>query len=164
MKMRIPFRLFLLVLFSFPSPSLAKEFKTYSQEVAFLKLKLDCSIEKVIPTSKSFGALYICTFGKAKTAKWFVSEKSDKGRVQSIGLMWVDWQIDTGYGIRADWKEVEKALELLIGLYVPTRLDDLRKAFWDSKNEDFSTSDFSIYYTCRPGPQKDLRTIVIQEK
>lgn len=147
-----------------PSFSFANEFEKYSEEVSKARLKLDCSEEKEIPATKSFGALYICTLGKAKTAKWFITEKPNTGSVRSIGLMWVDWQIDAGYGIRADWQEVEKALEYLIGRYVPTRQTDLRKAFWDSHNEDFSTSDFMIYYTFKPGPEKDERIVVIEEK
>ena len=164
MKMSISSRLCLLMLFIFPSPSFAKGFQTYSQEVLLAKLVLDCSTEESIPANKDFGALYICTFGKAKTARWFVSEKPQTGEVQSIGLMWVDWQIDTGYGVRADWDEVEKALDFLIYWYAPARRNDLTKAFWDSKNEDFSTSDFNLYYTCRPDTRKDERIIVIEEK
>lgn len=125
---------------------------------------LDCSTEEEIPATKDFGALYIGTLGKFKTARWYVSEKPQTGWVQSVGLMWIDWQIDTGYGIRADWKEVEKVVDFLIYWYVPAIRNDLRKAFWDSKNEDFNTSNFTIYYTCRPGPQRDDRMIVIQEK
>ena len=162
--MSVPLQLCLLVILFFPIPSLAKGFQTYSQEVLLAKLVLDCSTEEDIPAKKDFGALYICTFGKAKTARWFVSEQPQTGKVQSIGLMWVDWQIDTGYGIRADWKEVEKVLDFLIYWYVPARRNDLTKAFWDSKNEDFSTSDFTIYYTFRPDLQKDERIIVIEEK
>ena len=157
-------RLCLLVLFIFPSPLSARGFQTYSQEVVLAKSVLDCSTEEDIPATKNFGALYICTFGKAKTAKWFISEKPKTGRVQKIGLMWVDWQKDTGYGIRADWKEVEKALDFLIDSYVPIRRNDLTKAFWDQKNEDFSTSEFMIYYTVKAGPQKDERIVVVEEK
>ncbi len=157
-------RLCLLVLFIFPSPSFARGFQTYSQEVLLAKSVLECSTEEDIPATKNFGALYICTFGKAKTAKWFVSENLEAGRVESIGLMWVDWQIDTGYGIRADWKEAEKALDFLIGLYAPTRRNELTRAFWDSKNKDFSTSDFMIYYTFKAGVQKEERIVVIEEK
>jgi len=127
-------------------------------------LTLDCSSEKAIPATKDFGALYICVLGQAETLRWFISENPSNGEVHNIGLMWVDWQVDTGYGVRADWKEAEKTLDFLIGRYVPTRQNDLLKAFWDSKNEDFSTSDFMIYYTFNAGPQKDERIVVIEKK
>ena len=136
----------------------------YSQEVILAKLALDCSIEENIPATKNFGALYICTFGEAKTAKWFISEMPNTGKVKSIGLLWVDWQIDNGYGIRADWKEVEKALDFMIYWYVPTRRKDLLKSFWDSKSEDFNTPEFMIYFTFKAGTQNDERIVVIEEK
>lgn len=164
MRTSVPFQLILLVLFFFPSPSFAKGFQTYSQEVILAKLVLECSTEEDIPATKNFGALYICTFGKAKTAKWYVSEKPKTGMVQNIGLIWVDWQIDIGYGSRADWKEVEKALDFMIYWYVPTRRKDLLKAFWDSKNEDFNTPDFMIYYTFKAGSQKTERLVVVEGK
>lgn len=164
MRINVPFQFSLLVLFIFPSPLFAKGFQTYSQEVLLTKSVLDCSTEKNIPATKNFGALYICTFGKEKTAKWFISEKHKTGNVGSIGLMWIDWQIDTGYGIRADWKEVENVLDFLINRYVPTRRKDILKAFWDSKNEDYKTPDFNIYYTFKAGTQKDERLIVVEEK
>ena len=164
LEKNILLRLCLLVVLLFPIPSFAQGFQNYSKEINFAKQTLDCSEEKVIPAAKDFGALYICTFGKAKTARWFVSEKPKTGGVQNVGLMWVDWQIDNGYGIRADWEEAEKALDLLIDLYVPTIRNDLTKAFWDSKNEDFSTADFTIYYTFKADLHKDERIVVIEEK
>ena len=156
------FSIFLLLIV--PNLLFAQGFQKYSEEVFRIKSTLDCSEEQDIPAIKDFGALYICTLGKAKTARWFISEKPKTENVQNIGLMWVDWKIDNGYGTRADWKVVEKALEYLIGLYVPSRGKELRKAFWDSNNEDFSTSDYMIYYTFREGPQKDERIVIIEEK
>ncbi len=164
MRLSIPIHLCLLVSFLFPTLLCAKGFKKYSEEISLAQLILDCSREKNIAANNDFGALYICSLGKAKTARWFVSEKPKTGEVQSIGLMWVDWRVDNGYGIRADWKEVEEALDFLIGWYVPTSRNDLTKAFWDSKNEDISTSDFIVYYTFKPGIEKDERLVVIQEK
>jgi hypothetical protein len=165
MRMSIPYQFsFLFFFLIFPTLLFAEGFQKYSQEVFQAKSILDCSEEKDIPAINDFGALYMCTLGKAKTARWFVSEKPKTENVQNIGLVWIDWKVDTGYGIRADWKEVENALEYLIGLYIPTRRKDLRKAFWDSKNEDFSTSDFRIYYTFKEGLRKDERIVIIEEK
>ena len=162
--MKIPFLLCLLVILVFPNSLRAQGFREYLQEVYLAKAVLDCTTEKDIPATKTFGALYICTIGRAETAKWFISEKPKTGRVQNIGLMWVDYQKDTGFGARADWKEVEKVLNFLIGWYVPTRRIELNKAFWDSNNEDFSTSDFMIYYTFKSDLHKDERIVVIEQK
>ena len=164
MRMSIFSRLCLLILFLFATPSFASGFQTYSQEVLTSKMTLDCSVEKAVSAIRDFGALYICTIGKAKTARFFVSEKPLIGEVLGIGLIWDDWQIDTGYGVRADWQDVEKVLDFLIAWYVPSKRNDLTKAFWDSKNEVFYTSDFVIYYNVKPSPQKDRRIMVIQEK
>lgn len=163
MRMNFPFILGLLVILTSPDLLFAQEFQSYKEEVSRAKAVLKCSTEKDVQATKNFGALYVCTIGKAKTAKWFISEKPGTGRVQNIGLMWIDWQVDNGFGIRADWKEVEKALNFLISRYVPTRRIDLNKAFWDSSNEDFSTPDFRIYYTIKPDHQKDERIVVIEE-
>ena len=164
MRPRTLLRLCLLVCLFTTNPSFAKGFKKYSEEVSLAKLTLECSKEQDIPASNDFGALYICTLGTANTARWFISENPETGRAQNIGLMWFDWKIPTSHGIRADWKETEKALESLIDLYVPAIRNDLKKAFWDSKNEDFTTSDYLIYYTFKEGLQKDERIVVIEEK
>lgn len=164
MSRSILFQFPVLFFFIFPGVVFAQGFQKYSQEVFRAKSILDCSEEKDIPAINDFGALYICTLGKSKTVRWFVSEKPKTEKVQNIGLVWIDWKIDSGYGTRADWKEVEKALEYLIDLYVPARRKDLRKVFWDSKNEDFSTLDFMIYYTFREGLKKDERIVIIEEK
>jgi len=164
MRLSIFSRLFPLVLFFFPGPLFAEVFQPYTQEVLAARHTQDCSTEELIPATEILGAVYICTFGSEKTAKWFVSEQPQTGKVLSIGLIWVDWQIDTGYGIRADWQEVERVLDALIARYVPSRGNDLRKAFWDSENANFTTSNFVIYYVCKPSSDKEERIIVIQEK
>ena len=164
MRMSVPSQLCLLVILLFPIPSLAKGFLNYKEEVYLAKLILDCSSEKVIPAGKDFGEFYICALGETKTARWFISEEPITGMVQNIGLVWVEWQVDNGYGIRADQKAAERALDFLIGLYVSAKRNDIRMAFWDSKNKEISTSDFMIYYTFKPGSHKNERFIAIEEK
>jgi len=124
----------------------------------------DCAIEKVLPAMKGFGSLYICTLGDAKTVKLFVSEKPNSGEMLNVGMIWNDWKTNIGYRMHSDLKEVEKALNFLIDMYVPSRKNEIKRAFWDSKNEDLSTSDFIIYFTQKTGLQKDERLIVIEER
>ena len=113
---------------------------------------------------QGFGALYICTLGDKNTVKLYVSEEPDSGRVQNIGMIWSDWKAQTGDEINADLDEAEKALEFLIDMYVPARRDEIKQAFWDSTNEDLSTSDFLVYLTHKTGLQRDERLIQIEEK
>lgn len=113
---------------------------------------------------KGFGALYICTIGDKKTVKLYVSENPDSGRVQNIGMIWSNWKVNTGYEIHSDLKEAEEALDFLIDMYVPAIRNEIKKAFSESKNEDFSTSGFLIYLTHKTGLQKDERLILIEEK
>ena len=164
MRTSIRSQLFLSVLLFLPTPALAEGFKSYSEEVFLAKLILDCSSEKIIPASDDFGAFYICTLGEASTVRWFVSEQPQNGRVQNVGLVWVEWLVDTEDGMRADFETAETALEYLIGLYVPTKRNDIRMVFWNSKNEVLSTLDFIVYYTFKPGPHKNERIIALQEK
>jgi hypothetical protein len=124
----------------------------------------DCAIEKDLPAMKGFGSLYICTLGDAKTVKLFVSEKPNSGEMLNVGIIWNDWKTNIGYRMHSDLKEVEKALNFLIDMYVPSRKNEIKRAFWDSKNEDVSTSDFIIYFTHKTGLQKDERLIVIEER
>lgn len=154
----------LFITFFWPIHAFATGFQTYQQEVSFLKMMLDCPKEKNLPAMKEFGALYICTLGDAKTVKLYVSEKPASDQVLNIGMMWNDWKINIGYGVHSDSAEAEKALDFLIDMYVPARREEIKKAFWDSKNEDFSTSEFTIYLTHKAGLQKDERLIVIEEK
>jgi len=156
--------MYLLVTLIYPGHTFAQGFQTYSQEVSFVKLMHDCAIEKVIPAMKGFGSLYICTLGDAKTVKLFVSEKPNSGEVLNVGVIWNDWKTDVGYGIHSDLKETEKALNFLIDMYVPSRKIEIKRTFWDSQSEDFSTSDYTIHITQKTGLQKDERVIVIEQK
>ena len=113
---------------------------------------------------KGFGALFICTIGDKKSVKLYVSENPDSGTVQNIGMVWSDWKVNTGYEIHSDLKEAEKALDFLIDMYVPAMRNKIKKAFFDSKNENFSTPDFLIYLTHKTGLQKDEQLILIEEK
>lgn len=164
MRLSVPSHLCLFVILLFPVNSSADGFQKFTKEVSFLKLMLECSEEKRVPPMMGFGALYICTLGETKTVKLYVSEKPDSGKVQNIGMIWNDYKVNTGYGIHSGLKEAEKALEFLIDMYVPARKDEILKTFWDSKSVDFSTSDFSIYFTHKTGLQKDERLILIEEK
>lgn len=159
-----PSKLFLFVIIIIPIDSLAEGFQAYSQEVSFLKLMLGCQQEKIVTPMRGFGALYICALGDKKTVKLYVSEKPNSGRVQNIGLLWNDKEINIGYGVHSDTKEAEEALDFLVDMYVPTSKDEIKKAFWDSKTKDFSTSDFLIYVTFKTSPQKDKLLISIEEK
>ncbi len=164
MRLSILHLLCLYISLLWPVQAFSIGFQTYLQEVSFLKLMLDCPREKTLPAMKEFGSLYICTLGDARTVKLYVSEKPYSDQVLNIGMMWHDWKINKGYGIHTDSKEAERALNFLIDMYVPARKEEIIKAFWDSKNEDFSTSEFTIYLTHKAGLQKDERLIVIEEK
>ena len=162
--MRVPLQLCLLALLVSPISLFAEGFQLYSQEVSYLKTMLDCPQEKVLSPMRGFGALYICTLSESESVKLFVSEKPNSDRVLNIGLLWNDMKNNIGYEIHADLKEVEKTLNFLIDMYVPARRDEISKAFWDSKSLDFSTPEFSIYFTHKAGSKKDERLIVIEEK
>lgn len=164
MRLCIITSIYLFVILIYPVHSFAKGFQKYSNEVSYIKLMHDCAIEKVLPAMKGFGSLYICTLGDAKTVKLFVSEKPNSGEMLNVGIIWNDWKTNIGYRMHSDLKEVEKALNFLIDMYVPSRKNEIKRAFWDSKNEDFSTSDFMIYFTQKTGLQKDERLIVIEER
>lgn len=164
MRLSIPFRLWFFVILISPINSLAQGFETYSQEISFLKSMLDCPKEKMLPPMNGFGALYICTLGDAKTVKLFFSEKPDSGRVLNVGMVWNDSKVNLGYGIHSDLKEAQEALNFLIYMYVPSRKNEIKEAFWNSKSVQFSTSDFLIYLTHKAGLQKDERLIVLEEK
>jgi hypothetical protein len=163
MKLRISLSFCLLVIFSSSILSFAEGFQKYSQEVSFAKMMLECSKEKVLPPMKGFGALYICTLGDANTIKWFVSEKPNTGKVLNIGMLWNDWKSNEGHGIHSDLQEAKEALAFLIDMYAPTRKKEIEKAFWGSQSDEFSTSDFLIYYTHKAGLKKDERLIVLEE-
>ena len=158
------YRLCLLVILIFPVCSFAEGFKTYSREVSLLKLMLDCSEEKEVPPIKGFGALYICTLRNTKTIKLFVGGTPDSDRVQHIGMIWNHWENDVKHGIFNDLTEAEKALEFLIDIYIPAKKNEIKKVFWNSKNTDFSTSNFSIYFTYKSAPERNQRLILIEEK
>ena len=125
---------------------------------------LDCPKEKDVPPMNGFGALYICIIGGKETIKMYVSEEPNSDTVQNIGMIWNDRKVNTADEVHSDIKKTEEALDFLIDMYVPARRNEIKKAFWDSKNEDFSTSDFLIYLTHKIGPQKDERLILIEEK
>ncbi len=154
----------LLLILIFPFHSFAEGFQTYTKEESFMKLMHDCAVERVLPANKEFGSLYICTLGDAKTVKLFISERPDSEEVQNIGMIWNDWKTDIGYGVHSDLQDAENAMNFLIDMYVPSRKNEIKKTFGNSKSEDFSTSDFKIYYTQKTGLQKDVRLIVIEEK
>jgi hypothetical protein len=164
MKLSILSRLCVLVMLIVPVDSFAQGFQAYSQEVSFIKMMLDCPEEKAVPPMNGFGALYICTIGDEKTVKLYVSENPDSGRVQNIGMIWRDWKTNSGGEIQSDLKTVEEALDFIIDMYVPAKRDEIKEAFWDSKNEDLSTSDFLIYLTHKTDLQKDERLILIEEQ
>ena len=164
MRSGILCRLCLLVLLITPILSYAEGFQSFSQETAFATLMLECPHENISPPRMSFGSLYSCALGDARAVKWFVSEGATTETVMNIGLLWYDWHTNAGYGIHADSDEAEKALSFLIDMYVPTRKNEIEKAFRGSRNEVFSTSDFTIYYTYTAGQQKDERLIVIEQK
>ena len=164
MRISISSQLCLLLILVLPISSFAEGFQTYSQEVSFLKTMLDCPHEKFVPPMKVFGALYICTLGKAETVQLFVSAKPDSDRVLNIGLLWNDWKINGVNEVHSDLKEADKALNFLIDMYVPARRNEIKEAFWDSLNDDFDTSEFLIFLTHKAGLQKNERLMVLEEK
>lgn len=164
MRLSIFCRFCLLVILTTPILSYAQGFQSFSQETSFATLMLECPNENISPPRKSFGSLYSCALGDAQTVKWFVSEEPTTEKVMNIGLLWYDWHTNAGYGVHADSNEAEKAMSFLIDMYVPTRKNEIEKAFRGSKNEVFNTSEFIIYYTYTKGHQKDERLIVIEEK
>ena len=164
MKMRVAVQFCFLVLLVTATNSYANGFQDYSQEVAYLKTMLDCPQERVLSPANGFGALYICNLNESDSVKLFVSEESSSDKVLNIGLLWNDWRTNVGYEIHSDLKEVDKTLNFLIDMYVPERREQISKAFWDSKSVEFNTSEFSIYFTHKAGPQKDQRLIIIEEQ
>ncbi|EHA17006.1 hypothetical protein HAL1_03227 [Halomonas sp. HAL1] len=110
------------------------------------------------------GALYGCIQGKAETVKWFINEIPDTGRVENIKLMWNDWFKNIGYGLHADKREAEKALEALIQMYAPQKASEVQQTFWANSNKTIESDGFVLKYTYSRGPSIDERLIVVTSK
>ncbi len=139
-------------------------FDTFALESKLTTKALDCRTPKITPASGDWGALYGCIQGRAETVKWFINEKAGTGKVANIKLMWNDWSKDVGYGIHADKREAQRALDALINIYAPTESQPLNDVFWGNTNRTIESNSFTFDYSYTKGPAIDERLIIVRAR
>lgn len=139
-------------------------FDTFVLESKWATKALECRTPKITPASGNWGALYGCIQGRAETVKWFINEKAGTGKVANIKLMWNDWSKDVGYGIHADKREAQRALDALINVYAPTESQPLNDAFWGNTNRTIESNSFTFDYSYTKGPAIDERLIIVRAR
>ncbi|WP_176428654.1 hypothetical protein [Vibrio sp. V09_P4A23P171] len=139
-------------------------FDTFALESKLATKALDCREPKITPASGSWGALYGCIQGRAETVKWFINEKAGTGKVANVKLMWNDWSKDVGYGIHADKREAQKALNTLISIYAPMESQLLDDTFWGKTNKTIESNNFTFDYSYTSAPTIDERLIVVKAR
>lgn len=147
-----------------PNTRVKHGFDTFSSESKLVTKALDCSTPKITPASGNWGALYGCIQGRAETVKWFINEKAGTDKVANIKLMWNDWSKDVGYGIHADKREAQRALDVLINMYAPTESQLLNDVFWKNTNRTIKSNGFTFDYKYTKGPTIDERLIVVSAR
>lgn len=140
-----------------------------SSELAFdnvvneLGRSLKCTHSAVSPSwSAGGGREYGCVSGAQQTAKVFVREQGNTGKVADIQVMWNDWS--KGSTVHADKKEALTMLGQVLDKYVPERKEPILSQFKKNSGKKLETDRFFIEYSFTKGPAIDERLVTITPK
>lgn len=133
----------------------------FDEEVKALARAAGCSGMKRTAAAGGFGALAGCIEGGAETAKLFVNGVAGTKVVENVKVMWNDWFKDTGYGLHPDRAEAEKLLDAVVKRYAPTRLDEIKRAFFNRQALSEDHEGFRIAVTHDKGPAIEEHLLIV---
>lgn len=153
---------FLLLCFSLSAQ--VNAFDSFEIESEKLGSAVGCEEPKIRFATSRWSGLYTCVGGFAQNVELIVNEKPGSGTVSDVALVWSDWRLDTGYGLRPSRKTANAWLRAIVAIYVPQNSERIIAAFSSNKNLKIETEEHIVEYTYRIGPSIDERKLVIKEK
>jgi hypothetical protein len=110
------------------------------------------------------GALFGCIEGSAQTAKLFVNEEPETGRVANVKVMWNDWFRDVGYGVHADQPEAERLLDAVLARYADDQAQEISEAYFSGRSHESTSSHYRlrVTHTRGTGIEEHLLTVTAQ--